>query len=197
MFSGGENFNWKTFSRYGFFKGQITFSIDLLLKIGGSFMKLSKYVAYVMKSLKEKDKYARTFVQKIIYFALPEDERRRLFKPYLYGPYSEAVQRLVQFLEKEDRLMNTWGNRGKEPFYEKVDNIINWIDENNLKPKDIAYFSKIHFIDSLAKRKGITDKSKRADLIKEKGYLFGWKEIYTKKGVDLMDDVKQIYDFIS
>ncbi len=159
-------------------------------------MKLSKYVAYVMKSLKEKDKYARTFVQKIIYFAIPEDERRRLFKPYLYGPYSDAVQRLVQFLEKEDRLMNIWSTRVEDPFYEKVDNLINWINENNLKPKDIAYFSKIHFIDSLAKKKGITDENKLADFIKEKGYLFGWKEIYTKKDVDLIDNIKKVHNII-
>ena len=159
-------------------------------------MKLNEYVAYVIKSLKEKDKYARTFVQKIIYFALPEDERRRLFKPYLYGPYSDAVQRLVQFLEKENELMNTWGNRGKEAFYEKVDNIINWIDENNLKPKDIAYFSKLHFIDFLAKEKGIIDERK-GDFIKEKGSLFGWKEIYRKKDADLMNDVEKVYDFIN
>jgi len=160
-------------------------------------MRLSKYIAYIIRSLKEKNKYARTFVQKIIYFALPEEERRRLFKPYLYGPYSDVVQRLVQFLEKEEGLMNTWGDRGKDAFYEKVDNIIKWINESNLKPKDIAYFSKIHYIDSLAKKKGITDDNSRADFIKEKGYLFGWKEIYYKKEDELIDDAKKIHNFIS
>lgn len=159
-------------------------------------MRLGKYVAYVMKSLKEKNKYARTFVQKIIYFALPKDEKKRLFKPYLYGPYSDAVQRLIQFLEKENRLMNMWGNREEESFYEKADNIINWIDKNNLKPKDIAYFSKIYFIDCLAKEKGITNDSALVSFIKEKGDLFGWKEVYSKADSSLVDDLKKVHDFI-
>ena len=64
-------------------------------------LKLEKIVAYAMKKLKENDRLGRTFVQKIVYFFLDEKKRFALYSPYLYGPYSSQVQRIIQFYAQE------------------------------------------------------------------------------------------------
>lgn len=40
----------------------------------------------------------KTSILKILYLALPGDYRRKLYEPYLYGPYSERVSSLLNSL---------------------------------------------------------------------------------------------------
>ena len=56
-------------------------------------MKTGTYTLAALKSVQDSGIYAgKATVQKLLYFALPADERRAFYKPYHYGPYSEAVQ---------------------------------------------------------------------------------------------------------
>jgi len=133
---------------------------------------LKEIVAYTFKKLKDEKLYARTFVQKIVYFALDPEERKQLYIPYRYGPYSEGVQRLIQFLEANPTVVDEW-IRGVKDIYQKIDHIVEIIKTEGLRTIDIAMLSKVYFLKNDA---GISDISS----IKETSYTLGWREVSEK-----------------
>jgi uncharacterized protein YwgA len=153
-------------------------------------IKLNEAVAYVMKCLQTEGKYARTFVQKILYFVI--EERDKLFKPYLYGPYSESVQRMIQYLEKESEDLDKWGIRREHVFYNKVDTVIEFIKKEGLKPTNIALLSKIHYIVSILKTDASEKLNEIISFLKEKSCDYGWREVYTKSDDELIDLLDQL-----
>ena len=139
---------------------------------------LKEIVAYTFKRLREENLYARTFIQKIVYFTLDSEERKQLYIPYRYGPYSESVQRLVQFLEANPTVVNKWIFGKELDIQQKVDRIIELIKTRKMRTTDIALLSKVYF---LKNDEGISD----IPSIKETSYALGWREVFEKEDKEI------------
>jgi len=131
---------------------------------------IGKLVAYTFNRLKKEDTYYRTFVQKIVYFALGSEERKVFYFPYKYGPYSDDVQALLSFLEERPEIAEVWAKGIPKEYKERIDKILEFIKSKNLSPSKIALLSKIFF---LKEEKGIID----INSLKEKSLSLGWKEL--------------------
>jgi len=104
-------------------------------------------IAYTMKKLKDNKIYRRTFVQKILYFTLPTEARNELFIPYLFGPYSPGIQRLIQYLENNPRYIEEWEIEVQDsPFTAEVDTLVEFIKRNGIHTKHFSQLAKLHFI---------------------------------------------------
>lgn len=157
-------------------------------------------VSYIRKRLKESSHQEwatwasrRTAIQKIAYFALSPEERRELYEPYLYGPYSNAVQGAIIGLERGDFSEET-AKQCPESWQKAVDRVLEALGELRIfRLQDLVLLSKVHFLyelyegipDSQAEPEGPTSK------IKSKAQSLGWKEILSLQREDLEQKIRE------
>ncbi|MHB1645893.1 MAG: hypothetical protein ACYCSW_05215 [bacterium] len=114
-------------------------------------MKLSNFILSAIKELNTKDIFVgKTVIQKIVFFSLPEEQD--IFKPYLYGPYSEDVQvtfRGLQFCNKikyDEHKGYTIADSEQIEILPSVKKVVNFLYNKEIKERDdIANFSKIYY----------------------------------------------------
>jgi len=151
---------------------------------------LIKNILYAIKLLAEKNiKFGKTFIQKVLYLSLPEDERDLYYIPYYYGPYSENVQMLLKSLvfidyidyneidhsfqlKKTDDSLIKYEN-------ERIKFLIDFLIKNDIKnTSKISNLAKTFMIldanNSLKNGHRIDELIK---LIKERADFVGWKEL--------------------
>ncbi|AIF68608.1 hypothetical protein PAP_00825 [Palaeococcus pacificus DY20341] len=133
-------------------------------------------IAYTVKKLRESGLYRRTFVQKILYFALPNEMRNELFVPYLYGPYSAGIQRVVQYLEDNPSYILIWEKEMDDAkIKEAIDKLIRFINDEKITTTHLSQLAKVHFL--LTNTKGDIERVKR------KSISLGWDELIRKDGL--------------
>lgn len=149
-------------------------------------MRLGTYVAVAVKELTEKKIYpGKTNVQKLIYFALPETLRKRLYQPYYYGPYCRDVQHTIGTLIKNEGILE--GNNGlrvskdfdldrdEDPVFERMKIAAEFFAENDFGNTDkIAQLAKVHLL-SRSDRKDAQENL--VAHIKRQARFLGWKEL--------------------
>lgn len=155
-------------------------------------MKLGTYVICAVKILAEKKIFAgKTNIQKLIYFALPDEQRKKLYHPYHYGPYCEDVQHVVGTLVKKRELSQINGGlrfTGESKSHESMDAVVermkvaaDFFVANGFTTTDsIAQLSKVHLLS------GSRHEEAKRDVINHicsQAKFLGWKEL-AGAGVD-------------
>ncbi|XRO75235.1 hypothetical protein ACO3TA_07635 [Methanocaldococcus sp. 28A] len=159
-------------------------------------------IAYIINKLKENGMYGRTYVQKITYFIFPE-LRKELYIPYLYGPYSPNIQRVIQYLEVNPKLVSIWEKEieSSNEYKSKIDKLIEFIKNENISVKEISLLAKINYIlYTIKKDKGDEALSKEdIELMKLKSKILGWTELSSlndNKIQSLIEKMKKIEEII-
>ena len=151
-------------------------------------MKTGTYTLAALKAIQDNGIYAgKTTVQKLLYFGLPADERRVFYKPYHYGPYSEAVQsafgslahngfiarqrtgqyRLVKGEENIDR-------RQDDPVVRRLREAASFLaDKERTGTQSISILAKVHLLKQGKDLSG----AELEDFIRQRGQYFGWTEL--------------------
>lgn len=150
-------------------------------------MKIGTYTLAALKAIQDNSIFSgKTTVQKLIYFGLPTDKRRKFYKPYYYGPYSEAVQHAFGSLSRNE-FITCVGNKyhlakGEYQLKKyKDDDVVRrlfsaaeFLADKNLKAtRDISILAKVHL---LKQGKDITGQQLH-EFIRQRGQYFGWKEL--------------------
>lgn len=130
-------------------------------------------------------KPGKTFIQKLIYLSIDEKQRRELFVPYYYGPYSETVQSIIDSLISQkylnynnSTLETSWkdvkfSTEEDSILRKRIDKIIGFLQDKKIKTaKEISSIAKTHLI--LNRNQIQTNKS---ELVKEVASVLGWQEL--------------------
>ena len=141
-----------------------------------------------LQALQDSDIYAgKTTVQKLLYFALPADERRVFYKPYHYGPYSEAVQSAFGSLANNEYIVREKtgqyrlatgeehiGRYQDDPVVRRLRAASRFLAKKNCTgTQSISILAKVH----LLKQGRDLSESELRDFIRQRGQYFGWKEL--------------------
>jgi len=145
----------------------------------------------------DKQLYRRTYVQKIMYFVSPEELRKDIFIPYLYGPYSPGVQRVIQYLEQNQDLIDVWKKEEipKNLKY-KIDKLVDFIKRKNISVNDISLLAKIHY---LLSESDTQNDEEFVKLVKQKSIILGWTELSKLEAEEILSvkrKLKEIIDVI-
>lgn len=162
-------------------------------------MRLGTYVACAVKALVENNLYpGKTNIQKLIYFALPEEQRKRLYQPYHYGPYCGDVQHATGALIKNKVILQENGGFRvardpypdgiEDPVFDRMRVAADFFAENGFKRTDsIAQLAKVH----LLSRSDREDAQKNLiGHIQMQARFLGWKEL-AQAGAD---EIQQYID---
>ena len=155
-------------------------------------MRLGTYVACAVKELEERNLYpGKTNIQKLIYFALPEEQRKRLYQPYHYGPYCGDVQHATIALIKNKLILQENGGfrvardfsagENEDPVLDRMRVAADFFAANGFNSTDsIAQLAKVHLL----------SRSEREDAqkdlighIQKQARFLRWKEL-AKAGAD-------------
>jgi uncharacterized protein YwgA len=150
-------------------------------------MKIGSCVLAAMTALKERQIFAgKTTVQKLIYFALPADTRREFYRPYHYGPYSEAVQGAFSSLLHNDFITRNENGyamvKGEEhvrsiqgqEIIRRLNTVADFLaDKKLVTTRDVSILAKVHI---LSQGKDIPSES-LPEFIRSRGKYFGWNEL--------------------
>jgi uncharacterized protein YwgA len=150
-------------------------------------MKIGTYTLAAMLAIEDHSiSPGKTTVQKLVYFALPADKRRAFYKPYYYGPFSEAVQDafgslqqngFISYSQKSFKIMNGRKHIEKtrdDQVVRRLNKTAAFLEENGLKStKSISILSKVHL---LRQGKSLSGQELH-DFIRSRGQYFGWKEL--------------------
>lgn len=152
-------------------------------------MKLTQCILYSIKALDNKIPPGKTTVQKILYFSLPG--YRDLYKPHLYGPYSEVIDWMmlslmkngyIEYDNKNKRLttkyqINPEKNRGGA--HMDIDKTIEILQKHGFSSsQDIANLAKIHMFYCSNQKKSTEE---LITFIKERSDFLGWKPVVELK----------------
>lgn len=145
-------------------------------------------VSYIRKRLRNSEHpeltlwaSRRTAIQKIAYFALLPGERNALYEPYLYGPYSDAIQGAVIGLERRDFFEET-AEKCPDSWKKAVDRVLETLCKHCIyKLQDLVFLSKVHYLRNLmdpqANTASTVNDSQLIPEIKQKAKILGWKEV--------------------
>lgn len=151
-------------------------------------MKPNEQVLYAIQLAHEKDlHYGKTGIQKIMYFALTEDLRDHNYEPYYYGPFSRRVQMLLEAIisrneayYKDFCLINKHNIDKAEAkddnICKRINEVINFIPDNNLKSYEFVNISKVHIITQSLDEYDIENKEPLEN-IRDRCRLYGWKDL--------------------
>jgi len=125
----------------------------------------------------------KTILQKIVYLSFDEENKRKFYRPYFYGPYSEVIQLMVNSLVgndlvnyRDDRRLELVGSTSysfMEPFKERFINTVGFLFKNDIKStKEISNLAKVNMI--VANNNG---NSKNPNFIIERAGFLGWSEL--------------------
>ncbi|MCD6482947.1 MAG: hypothetical protein J7K83_01610 [Candidatus Aenigmarchaeota archaeon] len=142
-------------------------------------------IAQIARHLRETGNYSRTLTHRSLYFILPKDERKELYEAYNFGIYSPDVQRLLQYLEKNDKDIYAWSSYMEEKSRDAILLFLDYLIYNyNLE--ELNYYSGLAYL--------LDSTENEQDLAKIKGMarVMGWKEVYKKKDGELLKDIDEI-----
>ena len=127
-------------------------------------------IAQIAKHLRENGNYSRTLTHRSLYFILPKDERKELYEAYNFGVYSPDVQRLLQYLERNERDIDAWSSYMEEKSKDAISIFVDYLIDN-YELKDLNYFSRLaYLLDSIENEQDLAK-------IKSIARVMGWKEI--------------------
>jgi hypothetical protein len=147
-------------------------------------MRLGTYIATAVTKLSQKGMLAgKTNIQKVIYFALPEDQRKTFYYPYHYGPYSSEVQQSVNALLKNSILVPSpkngfdlktdWEqNQPEDPVIDRISVVIDFLSANGqVDTGAIANLAKVHLLSKTDREDALSD---LPGYIKNQSRFLGW-----------------------
>jgi uncharacterized protein YwgA len=147
-------------------------------------MRLGTYIASAVTKLCQKGILAgKTNIQKVIYFALPEDQRKTFYYPYHYGPYCSEVQQSVNALLKNSILVPSSGkglvlktgwkqNQSDDPVINRISDVVNFLSANGqVDTSTIANLAKIHLLSKTDREDALSD---LPWYIKNQSRFLGW-----------------------
>ncbi|MCF6191725.1 MAG: hypothetical protein L3J76_01135 [Candidatus Hydrothermae bacterium] len=132
----------------------------------------------------------RTAIQKIAYLALSPDERKVLYRPYLYGPYSDAIQGAIVGFEQGDfdhALMKDLCLNKRKQSVERV--IARLAEEKVFTLRDLVLLTKVHLLTTMG------ETTEDPELVKTKARRIGWREILELDPSQLMHWIKKAKKF--
>ncbi|MCB9211506.1 MAG: hypothetical protein H6609_19245 [Ignavibacteriales bacterium] len=159
---------------------------------------LSKYILYAINQLNSNSiKTGKTFIQKLIYFSLPPDQRHKYYIPYFYGPYSENVQQLLNslidgnYLTYENKVLNSkYDIKLDKPnvLSSRFDKTITFLLSKNINStKDISLLAKTFMIlddNNLIDKKAKANQS-QLNILRNSASLIGWMELINLEDSEL------------
>lgn len=164
-------------------------------------MQFGTYVACAVRELVRNEIFAgKTNIQKIIYFALPTEQRKMFYHPYYYGPYCEEVQQATSALLKNKILKRDgkgfsvskkWGDvaADNDQVMEQMRIDAQFLAKHGLFTTDnIAQLAKVHLL-SHTKREDA--KRDLPAYIQSQARFLGWKELARTN----TQDIKEYLDF--
>ncbi len=186
-------------------------------------MNPSDYVLYAIKLANDNNlNFGKTGIQKVMYFALPEDIRYKSYIPYNYGPYSVNVQRIMESLDNVGKVeynyfenkfyvhnSNTFDhieNIRNDKLINRINEIYNFIIEKYPEKKyvqsELANISKIHImISHLNQDFNSLRENEKIEVIKRKCKILGWMDLSRKsqqnikRYLDLATEIdERLYD---
>jgi uncharacterized protein YwgA len=149
----------------------------------GEKMKLGNYVLKAVKELNEQGIFSgKTNIQKLIYFALPEEQKKSLYFPYHYGPYCGEVQQVVNALLKNRILKHDSSGLAMEKdleemlyddaVFDRIHEAANFLSSRQVtQTEDIALMAKIRLL-SKTEREDV--KNDLSGYIKSQARFLGW-----------------------
>jgi uncharacterized protein YwgA len=150
-------------------------------------MRLGTYIVNAVTKLCQKGILSgKTNIQKVIYFALPEDQRKTLYYPYHYGPYCSEVQQSVNALLKNSVLvpspkngftLNTdWEqNREADPVVDRISDVVDFLSANDQKDTPtIANLAKVHLLSKTDREDALSD---LPGYIQNQARFLGWHSL--------------------
>lgn len=129
----------------------------------------------------------KTIIQKVIYLTFSEDHRKKFYIPYLYGPYSETVQLMVDSLISSNYIIYSPEKKGlslsdsivdkptkfSEPYEKRFQTVIEFLFNNNFNStKDVSNLSKINMLVN-----NNNGHSHDPTFLKDRASLLGWHEL--------------------
>jgi uncharacterized protein YwgA len=151
-------------------------------------MKLGTYVCVAIDELRKHDILdGKTNIQKIIYFALPEENRDQFYQPYYYGPYSADVQQTIfSLLRKEDAKdikqlrIDTESSLCRpedDSIVKRLRLTADFFTKNKITTTgDISFLAKVHLLNNTKREEA---KNNLAEYIQNQARFLGWKELAT------------------
>ncbi|MGK9369942.1 hypothetical protein ACSSWA_13680 [Melioribacter sp. Ez-97] len=162
---------------------------------------LTNNILNIVNEFNQKKTYiGKTIIQKVIYLTFSEEHRRKFYIPYLYGPYSEMVQLMVDSLiysnyiiyssdKKSLTLSKSLENKNfsfSEPYKKRFEYVLNFLFTNNVTSTEkISYLAKINML--VHNNNGT---SRDPTFLKERASLLGWKDLASLKE----NDIKNLLD---
>lgn len=149
-------------------------------------MKLGTYVCVAIDELRKHDILdGKTNIQKIIYFALPEENRDQFYQPYYYGPYSADVQQTIFSLLRKE------GVKDIKQLQTDIESSLCRPEEDNIMKRlrltadfftqneitttgDISFLAKVHLLNNSKREEA---RKNMAEYIQNQAKFLGWKEL--------------------
>ncbi len=116
-------------------------------------------ILYAIKLLTEKKiRFGKTFIQKVLYLALPKVERDLYYIPYYYGPYSENIQLLLRSLEFSNYITYNYKSQNyslqrdidvkqEDTTKQRIKGVIDFLVNNHIKSTNkISNLAKVFMI---------------------------------------------------
>lgn len=142
-------------------------------------------IARIAKHLRETGNYSRTLTHRSLYFILPKDERKELYSVYNFGVYSPDVQRLLQYLEENEKDIDEWSSCMEEKSRDAVSIFVDYLVDS-YELKELNYLSRLAYLfDSVENKQDLAK-------IKSMARVMDWKEIYKKKDEEILEDIEKI-----
>lgn len=142
----------------------------------------------------------RSIIHKIMYLTFYCSEHLILFTPYLYGPYCDDIQLMIQHLidrdiVQHDKLFNIYVNPdykySTDEYTNTIDIIIDFLIKEKLNTiKDVSDFAKVFMIKEYMKDKNCKDIAV-IKIIKDNAGFVRWNELAEEKDIYLLEKVKQ------
>ncbi len=147
-------------------------------------MKLGTYVCVAINELRRRNiSIGKTNIQKMIYFALPEENRDQYYLPYYYGPYSTDVQQTVASLLRKEGVENLGQlpDVKKDFCYPEEDEIVRRLGTTAVFLREkkitsagaISFLAKVHLLRNSKREEASTNP---VQYIKNQARFLGWKE---------------------
>lgn len=171
---------------------------------------LTNNILNIVREFNEKNiPIGKTIIQKVIYLTFSEEHRKKFFIPYLYGPYSETIQLMVDSLMSSNYIINSLSSRGlalsdelsnvpssfSEPYQKKFKDVLKFLFKNNItSTKDISNLSKINML--VHNNNG---NSHDPVFLKSRAALLGWQELanLNKENIKSLLKLSDNFDKIS
>lgn len=147
-------------------------------------MRLGTYIATAVTKLCQKGILAgKTNIQKVIYFALPEDQRKTFYYPYHYGPYCSEVQQSVNALLKNSILVPSpkngftlktgWEqNQAEDLVVDRISSVVDFLSaKGQVDTPTIANLAQVHFLSRTDREDALSD---LPGYIKNQSRFLGW-----------------------